>query len=57
LGIADGTSDGVSDVVTITSRSPLTVLPIDDGRAQYHAWRTLHEMRHTEAEAGALARR
>ena len=30
LGIADGTSDGVSDVVTTTSRSPLTVLPIDD---------------------------
>ena len=63
LGIADGMSDGVSDVVTTTSRSPLTVLPIDDVGPRFHVWRTLHEMspaalgltkyHHTEA----LARR
>ena len=67
LGIADGTSDGVSDVVTITSRSPLTVLPIDDVGPTFHVWRALQEMspavlgltkyHHTEAEAEALARR
>ena len=44
LGIADGTSDGVSDVVTTTSRSPLTVLPIDDVGPTFHVSRTLHEM-------------
>ncbi len=67
LGIADGTSDGVSDVVTTTSRSPLPVLPIDDVGPAFHGWRTLPEMspavlgltkyHHTEAEAEALARR
>jgi hypothetical protein len=50
-----------------TSRSPLTVLPIDDVGPRFHVWRTLHEMspavlgltkyHHTEAEAEALVRR
>jgi hypothetical protein len=39
-----GIADGVSDVVTTTSRSPLTVLPIDDVGPRFHVWRTLHEM-------------
>jgi len=62
-----GIADGVSDVVTTTSRSPLPVLPIEDVGPRFHVWRTLHEMssavlgltkyNHTEAEAEALARR
>ena len=67
LGIAAGTSDGVSDVVTTASRSPLPLLPIDDVGPTFHVWRTLHETspavrgltqyHHTESEAEALARR